>query len=1063
MYTFFEKYKTSVRLMFSALFLVAILVGIFTLVPIQNAKATTANTDNCYQTYTPGELGFSSCWFTDEGTSQQRLNCNAPLCNSSGVDCYIVNTVCPIFDGTGGGYTLPPSAPLPTISIIDVNITGLAPNLPHWIIGPGDANEGDGSGETIVTPAPGGSVYTISNLAQTDCTYTVSNSGGGTTSMTVYQNTNQNYFNVAYVCEEITHYAPTVNAGPDQAITLPTSSVFSNGTATYNAPPTGSITSTLWSFVSGPTTPTILQNWKLTTTFSSMATTGTYVFRLTAVDSEDSSSSDDMQVVVSSPPLPDLTASVPAPTTATVGVAQTYTSTITNNGPVSTGAGFTNLFQISTISDGSSGVTDYPVTGMSALAGNGGNAVTSKQLTFNSAGTRYIRACADKDSAGDVDGVIAESNENNNCSMSTPWVELVVTSAPVPVVTITANPPSGTAPVTPTLTWSATNNPTYCTASDGWTGTKDPSGTNVAQPTINATTTYIINCTNGNGTGPNASATVTVSGVSGIDLTAGLVTPTFATAGVAKTFYATISNIGANSTGTGFTNVFQTSTNASTVLSQFDVSVATALAGGTSTDISKIIAFSPAGSTQYLRVCADKNKNGVTTISEGANEGNNCGAWQQITILAPGKNLIASAPPENTATAGIAKAYTTVITNIGSVAAGPPYNLYHAFNFDNDTNHGSGVVNKWGQSSSGVAIAANGGTEAITMSPPYPLTAGIWYVQACADMNLWIAETDENDNCSNWVQLTVTSPPAPDLVASAPSPTTATLNIAQTYTSTITNQGNLATPTGFTNLFQISQSSTGASGVTDYPVAGMAALLANGGNANTSKSITFPSTGTWYIRACADKDSQGGTGTITESNEGNNCSISTPWTAVTVNAPVITGTITGTNCIILKNASTCNSSVTWSTTNPIGVSSITKPVNVTLATGNTGTNVPLAVKYDFETFYLNNNTQTIDFVTVFSQCTAGTSYDGSKCAENSVGDPGICANGATNYPTCTTNDGGSCINGADNPPECSTKDGVCLNGAVNPPACTINSGGACLNGATNPPVCFNKKPLFKEN
>lgn len=222
-------------------------------------------------------------------------------------------------------------------------------------------------------------------------------------------------------------------------------------------------------------------------------------------------------VTVGSAPAPDLTASTPPESTATAGVAQVFTSTISNSGTASTGASFTNLFQTSTVSDGSSGVVDYPVSPvMSALAA-GANAGTSKSITFSSAGTIYIRACADKSSAADVNGVIVESNEGNNCSMSTPWKSVTVVNAPLPapVVSISASPASGTVNVVnPALTWSATNSPTSCTASGDWSGVKPTSGTNVSQGILTAirTYTYTLVCSNADGSSLPKSAAVVVTG-----------------------------------------------------------------------------------------------------------------------------------------------------------------------------------------------------------------------------------------------------------------------------------------------------------------------------------------------------------------------------------------------------------------------------------------------------------------------------------------------------------------------------------------------------------------------
>jgi RHS repeat-associated protein len=89
---------------------------------------------------------------------------------------------------------------------------------------------------------------------------------------------------------------PTVNAGPDQTITLPINTVALNGTASDDGLPQGSTLSVLWSKVSGPGTVTFSDPTSLVgnATFS---TAGTFVLRLTANDSL-LTSSDEMTVSV---------------------------------------------------------------------------------------------------------------------------------------------------------------------------------------------------------------------------------------------------------------------------------------------------------------------------------------------------------------------------------------------------------------------------------------------------------------------------------------------------------------------------------------------------------------------------------------------------------------------------------------------------------------------------------------------------------------------------------------------------------------------------------------------
>jgi hypothetical protein len=174
------------------------------------------------------------------------------------------------------------------------------------------------------------------------------------------------------------------------------------------------------------------------------------------------------------PAAPNLTASNPSPTLATAGTPVTFSATISNVGDASTGVGFTNLFQTSPVSDGSSGVVDYPATGMPALAA-GGTAVASKSVTFAAAGVIYVRACADKSSAGDANGVISESNEGDNCSS---WTSATISPAAPSPATVWINADQNSLPYINTgtqINWGSSNATLgSCTVSHSsvidWTG-----------------------------------------------------------------------------------------------------------------------------------------------------------------------------------------------------------------------------------------------------------------------------------------------------------------------------------------------------------------------------------------------------------------------------------------------------------------------------------------------------------------------------------------------------------------------------------------------------------------
>jgi len=123
----------------------------------------------------------------------------------------------------------------------------------------------------------------------------------------------------------------------------------------------------------------------------------------------------------------DLIASDPTPTTVELGVPTIFTSTITNQGKLPAGQSFNNLFQKATGADYQGNPTDlenYLVSeNISNLNSGNSREVDSTPITFNTAGTYYVRVCADKNSQGDVSGAIDESNENNNCSN---WIPVSV-------------------------------------------------------------------------------------------------------------------------------------------------------------------------------------------------------------------------------------------------------------------------------------------------------------------------------------------------------------------------------------------------------------------------------------------------------------------------------------------------------------------------------------------------------------------------------------------------------------------------------------------------------------
>ena len=91
----------------------------------------------------------------------------------------------------------------------------------------------------------------------------------------------------------VANILPTVTAGPDKTITLPTKAITIVGTASDTD---GTIASYLWTQISGPVAP--MSNTTTSKLWAYNLVVGTYVFRLTVKDNSGGTSYDDMKLVV---------------------------------------------------------------------------------------------------------------------------------------------------------------------------------------------------------------------------------------------------------------------------------------------------------------------------------------------------------------------------------------------------------------------------------------------------------------------------------------------------------------------------------------------------------------------------------------------------------------------------------------------------------------------------------------------------------------------------------------------------------------------------------------------
>ena len=123
---------------------------------------------------------------------------------------------------------------------------------------------------------------------------------------------------------------PTADAGPDQDITLPTSSTTLTGSGTD---PDGTISAYAWSKISGPTGGTVTSPSSATTGITGLQA-GTYVYRLTVTDNGGLTGVDFVQIVVNPAPRVLPTADAGADQTITLPV-----NSVTVTGTATTGSG----------------------------------------------------------------------------------------------------------------------------------------------------------------------------------------------------------------------------------------------------------------------------------------------------------------------------------------------------------------------------------------------------------------------------------------------------------------------------------------------------------------------------------------------------------------------------------------------------------------------------------------------------------------------------------------------------------------------------------------------------
>ena len=328
--------------------------------------------------------------------------------------------------------------------------------------------------------------------------------------------------------------------------------------------------------------------------------------------------------------------------------------------------------------------------------------------------------------------------------------------------------------------------------------------------------------------------------------------------------------------------------------------------------------------------------------------------WTQNTYI---DLTTTSTVTPTTAVLGIPTTFSTTITNQGTATTGAsfPYLLQKRENESDDYVYDLATTTT-------TALAAST-SRSVSLTYTFD-SIDNYELRICADKSSSsssgsITESNETNNCGSWTSINIV---APNLTVSTVTPTTATVNVAQTYSTTVSNDGDYLTSDGF-NYFVQTATGTNGSGTITNKTASYTTELSAGATRTLSVSHTFTSAGTPSMRFCVDKDSQSDEGDIAESDEDDNCG---NWTNIDVFREM-SGALTphtSSTCTIATTGNSCTTSLDWSIVNPTGdttaitSSGIYRELDVATNLGDkeqSGTESFADLPYGSHTFYLYNN------------------------------------------------------------------------------------------------------------
>lgn len=683
------------------------------------------------------------------------------------------------------------------------------------------------------------------------------------------------------------------------------------------------------------------------------AASGTFEFVLAPIGSSYSTTvATSITFTVTAPAKPDLIV-VPAslaPTSAVIGTSQTFTAQIKNNSVVATGSSFSNMMQVSTLTAAqitaqlaanpsnlntisSIGASSNPTGGLAA----GVSASITAYWIFNgpaSPPTQSIRACADENTL--MVGTVDESNESNNCS---PWTDVTVTAVPVMSGILSSSPNpctigAGGSTCATVLSWSVTNpeNKGGSVITSNINDVGNPStGFTVATGDLSTQSSVSVPYNNGVGRtfylyNNNKSLFPSSPSGTGVDVIAvcdsgtswDSVSNTCKTASAPTTTSITAngSSVQAgNSISVSWTDTLTTGTSSDQIRLYSGASSKGSYYAVSPTCSSTLGAFASSGTCLYLIPLSTPSGSYNFQLWPTSGLSVKLATSNAFTVIAaPAPDLTSGVVSPTTATVAVAKTYTATISNVGTLSTGTSFPYFFQ---TNNAASGRGKTTVDYPSSTMTALAANRTGTATSPSITFA-SPGTYSIRVCADKTSSagggvITESNENNNCGVWTNVVVSGGTslAPDLTADPVTQTTAIVGVAQSYTATIHNVGNVSTGTSFPYFFQTS--TNGGTTATDYANSTMNVLNGGASGLATSPSIALSPAGIYSVRVCANKTDSSHFGTVTESDNSNNCGA---WTSVMVSAPSLSVSISASpNPVPLaKKGDIGSTTLTWMTT-----------------------------------------------------------------------------------------------------------------------------------------------------